>query len=250
VSLAGQEVPVQVDDRVVLAALVAEAGLGAGAPAASPQVAFHYGFTEAGGSDGPGRFHAPAPVPCLRRGLRAWRARWRRYAVDTWLAAATADAFWARCRRRYPVAAVRDGAWLAARFRSRQGVRYHVLVARRWGRVGAWAVLRLADGSAHLLDLAWDGDDPRALHALDDEARRAAEAFGAPRMEMWLQGDEAARRVLLEYGWEEHSEPSPVRLGTVVFDLGIDGPGLARRFYATLGDVETDGFLSGLPDAV
>ena len=255
--VAAQRVPVQVDGRTVLAGRVVDLFCRRGASRQEPALlrrlaadfrarhrapggaAFLYGLAGAPHLRLEAvRLAAPGspPVPRRWRDAARGRSRWRRYAVHTWLEARAADAFWEACRARYPVAAVRDAAWLERRFLSPPGVRHHVLAARRWGRVAAWAVVRLGGGVAHLADLAWDGEDPRALHAVEEEACLAAEAAGARSIEAWLGGDQAARAALLERGWKAAPDPRPLLLATSVLDPTLDGEDLRRRFYVTLGD--------------
>jgi len=53
------------------------------------------------------------------------------------------------------------------------------------------------------VELVWDGQDVRALAALDRRIGALARAAGCARIEMWLDGDRAATEALVALGWEE-----------------------------------------------
>jgi hypothetical protein len=177
----------------------------------------------------------PAPVPVWRRGTVGRRSWWTRHAVKPGLDAAAADRLWQRSAARYPVATVRDGTWLQRRYTGRPGVEYAHLSAWKRGEVHAWAVLRLLDGVARWVDLVWDGEDPRALAALDDAAGRLARRWGAAEIEMWLANDAAAEVVFSARDWASTPHPQ-VKLTALSFQPGVDGNDVVRRYYLTMGD--------------
>jgi hypothetical protein len=165
-------------------------------------------------------------------GSRSW---WTRHRVRQGFDAAAVDRLWQRSAARYPVAAVRDAAWLERRFTRRPGVEYVHLGAWRRGEAHAWAVLRLQDGTARWAELVWDGEDTRALLALDDAAGRSARQGGAAEIEMWLANDPAAEDFFARRGWTSAPHPQ-ARLTAESFRPGIDADDVARRLYFTLGD--------------
>ncbi|HYH44910.1 MAG TPA: hypothetical protein VEG34_04445, partial [Thermoanaerobaculia bacterium] len=153
--------------------------------------------------------------------------------------AGAVNRLWHRAAGRYPVAAVRDGAWLGRRFTGRPGVTYlHLGVFPRLGRTArAWAVLRVGEGSVRWAELVWDGD-PRSLAALDDAVAAVAREAGAERFEAWLAGDAAAAAVLAGRGWQRREQPDGLHLTLRSFDPGLDITDLAGRFYLTMGDAD------------
>lgn len=151
---------------------------------------------------------------------------------------AAADALWRRAAPRYPVAVRRDGARLARRFSGRPGVDYRQLTAWRRGVPHALLVLRLDAATARWADLVWDGEDPRAVAAVDRAAARLADAAGVEHHEAWLAGDEAGAEALRARGWRCRPDPSGV---CMVARLGADAPPaerLAGRWYVTMGDAD------------
>jgi hypothetical protein len=179
----------------------------------------------------------PQPVTLHRRSV-APRGRWLSgHRVRTGFVREAADELWARAGRRYAIAALRDGAWLGRRFAGRPGVEYLHLSAWRRGRVAAWAVLRLGAPVTSWAELVWDGEDPRALGALDRAAARAARDAGAEWLEMWLDGDAEAARALAGLGWQ--SGPHPL-LSLVVhsFHPAVDPAAIPGRFYVTMSDAD------------
>jgi hypothetical protein len=182
------------------------------------------------------QFADPVLVPVWRRSARARRLWWPRYRVEARGDEAVIDALWTRAARRYPVSAVRDGAWAKRRYFSRPGNRYRHLTLWRRGVIHAWAVLDTAQDIGRWIDLVWDGDDPQALVALDEAVARAAAAAGAATLEVWLAGDEAAAAVLRARGWRLGHHPAQLQMTVVSFDPDLDGADLLRRFYVTMGD--------------
>jgi hypothetical protein len=177
----------------------------------------------------------PVPVPVWRRAVPGSRSWWTRHGVRPGFDAAAVDRLWQRSAARYPVAAVRDAAWLERRFTRRPDVEYVHLGAWRRGAGHAGAVLRVQDGTARWADLLWDGEDPRALLALDDAAGRLARHGGATEMEMWLANDPAAEEAFARRGWTAAPHPQAM-LCAKSFRPDIDPDDVARRLYFTLGD--------------
>lgn len=177
----------------------------------------------------------PAPVPVWRRGAARRRGWWTRHELRHGFDEAAVDRLWHRSAMRYPVATVRDGTWLRHRYGDRSGVEYAHLSAWQRGEIHAWAVLRLLDGVAHWADLLWDGEDPRALAALDGAAGQLARRWGAADIEMWLANDPAAETVFSARGWATAPHPK-VKITALSFQPGVDGNEIVRRCYLTMGD--------------
>jgi hypothetical protein len=88
-----------------------------------------------------------------------------------------------------------------------------------------------------LAELVWDGEDRRSLVALDRAALRAARGFGAETVEMWLDADPDAARVLARLGWEAAPHPE-IKLVVHTFHPGISPSSVPGRFYLTMGDTD------------
>ena len=176
----------------------------------------------------------PAGVPTAEPS----RLPWRRYRVRKGFDAEAVDRLWERSRERYPFAVVRDAAWLGRRYTGRPGVDYIHLNAVLPGRrtPSAWAVLRVMGESVQWADLIWNGDDSRALAALDREALAIARSEGATKLEMWLGGDTEAGRALAALGWRREPQLDNLHVTMRAFDPGLDAQRIAAGWYCTLGD--------------
>ncbi len=179
----------------------------------------------------------PQPVTVWRRRAGERTALYPGHGVSAGLDRSAADALWERARARYPLGAVRDGAWLARRFSGRPGVEYLHLSAWRGGKPHAWAVVRDGRPVAHVAELVWDGEDRRALAALDRAVARRARRAGADELEMWLDGDSDAGRALTYLGWTNAAHPA-IRLVVHSFHPAIRPEATVGRFYVTMGDAD------------
>ena len=180
----------------------------------------------------------PLPVPVWTRPTARRGARWPHHEVTNGFDAAAIDGLWLRAAHRYPVAVVRDAARARARFLARPGVEYVHLVARRRSVPHAWGVVRLQEASASLADLAWDGDDPRALAALDRAVGDLARRAGVIRTEMWLSGDPAAEEALARLGWDRGLRPDGLAMAAYTFHSELDVSAFPASFYLTMGDAD------------
>jgi len=157
--------------------------------------------------------------------------------VAVGLDVAAVDALWRRIAERYRVTAVRDAAWLRRRFTSRPGVGYLELGVVRRGVLRAWAVVRVAAPVTSLADLAWDGDDARALVALDRAVARAARDAGAARVEMWLMGDRSAEAAFERLGWDRSPHPG-CGMAAYTFRSALDASTFPGNAYVTMADAD------------
>ncbi len=148
------------------------------------------------------------------------------------------DELWSRSATRYGLAAVRDGAWLRRRFTGRPGVAYVHLSSWRRGRAHAWAVVRVYEQAAAWAELVWDGEDPRALAALDRAAVSLARGSGVRTLEMWLDGDGSAAAAFTDLGWVRGMQPEGLVMVARSFDPCIDVATFPGRFYLTMSDAD------------
>ncbi len=147
------------------------------------------------------------------------------------------DALWVASAARYPVAVVRDAAWLARRFTGRPRVDYLHLAAVRRRVVHAWAVVRVEEHRLAWAELVWDGAQGGALAALDRATVELARRAGATTLEMWLEGDEEAAEVISRLGWRRQPPPAAMLLMARSFTPAV-GTGVLRRLYVTMGDAD------------
>lgn len=186
-------------------------------------------------------YRAPRLVTYHRRDLTTGPRTWRvgiYHRLREGLDGAAADRLWTRAARRYPVAAVRDGAWFRRRFDGRPAVEYLHARVEVGGEPVAWAVARVQDEALHLADLLWDGRDPRSLEVLAGYLEEWGRERGARVGHLWLDGDPQARRVLARWGWLAAPEPQSIRLGAVAHVAGLRPADFCRRMYVTMGDAD------------
>ena len=170
--------------------------------------------------------------PLARPGARCTGHQVVRVAPDGRL-----DELWRAAAPRYPVAVVRDAAWLTRRFSGRPGVDYLHLAARRRHQLHAWAVVRVEASRVAWADLVWDGDRPAAVAALDGAITDLARRAGVENLELWLEGDGAAEEVVRHYGWRRVPPPAAMLLMARSFTpaVGIDE---LSCLYVTMGDAD------------
>ncbi|TSD93199.1 hypothetical protein FOS14_23685 [Skermania sp. ID1734] len=160
--------------------------------------------------------------------------RWP-YRVDDHADLASIESLWQRSSHRYPVAQVRDSAYLDYRY-VKNPINYIYRSVSRGKRLHAWTVLRKVDNQIKVVDLVWDGRDSRALRLLNLEIIRCAVEAGATTLEMWLNGDEKALRIFAAGGWGPNPNPLPLGLTVAVLKPGLEPHAIAKRMYVTLGD--------------
>jgi hypothetical protein len=180
----------------------------------------------------------PQLVPVWRRsvGRRGWPLG--RYRVRVGFDPAAVDALWERSSERYPVSAVRNAAWVSRRFLGRPGVEYVHLTAWCGNCIVALAVLRMVGDVASWAELVWDGEDPRALAALDRAVVKLTRVAGGRSAEMWLGGDEAAEAAFTHLGWERGTHSANLVMVARSFHPEINVTGFAGRFYLTMSDAD------------
>lgn len=182
--------------------------------------------------------HMPSQTVTVLRRRADLKGRWLLgHRVRQGFVREAVDELWSRARARIAIGVERDGAWLQRRFTGRPGVDYLHLSAWRHGRVSAWAVLRLGGRAVSWAELVWDGEDPRALAALDRAAGRAARKAGAECLEMWLDADREATTALGSLGWKAEAHPL-VRLVVPSAHPRVDASAIAGSFYVTMSDAD------------
>lgn len=148
------------------------------------------------------------------------------------------NALWERARMRYGCAAPRDAGWFQWRFQDRPDVNDYIPLGcwRGDGSLAAWLVLRRDGDTLWLCDLVWDGVSTADLERLDAAVGTAAARLAVRESVVWLQGDEAARSVLLGRGWRDRTREQSVYLAMNVLDPALDPQQLYARLYLTAAD--------------
>lgn len=205
-------------------------------------IGFFFGFAGSRNAEVLAKYHrflrvGEAPLwRRLERPRRGWLPLGHEVSAE--FDGAAADTLWNRVRRRYPWAGIRDGAWWRQRFGSRPGVEYRHFSAWRRGIPRAWAVVRRDGGRTFLADWLWDGEDERAVAALDREVVRCSPARPDRVQEQWLAGDPLLAAVLERRGWAPAPLDAPNYL--VVRLCGRETPPVREvgDFYLTMGDAD------------
>lgn len=150
------------------------------------------------------------------------------------------DELWAAARRDYPVAVVRDAGRALHRLAGHPSARYHkfLVFPRLSTSPVAFAAFRVADGVCRWVDLLWDHDHPGALALASRLGAGLGGRFGANGEELWLNGDEPGRELLVELGFEQVPEPNRLVMVARSFLPELDVRALEGRIYLTMADAD------------
>lgn len=179
-----------------------------------------------------------AEVRVWRRGTGRRRGWWLAHELQEGEAPVAADELWARAGRRFGVAAVRGAAWYGRRFHGRPGVGYRFLVAWRRGEPHASAVVRVGGGALWVCDWVWDGEDERAVRALDAGVAALARGHGCGLVESWLMGDPRLAAALAALGWTSRPHEAGLRMVARSSDPEISVERMAAGMYVTMADAD------------
>ncbi|GJM22380.1 MAG: hypothetical protein DHS20C15_22950 [Planctomycetota bacterium] len=136
-----------------------------------------------------------------------------------------------------PLAAWKDAAHLAWRYRDWPGVDYRCLLARRHGRPAAAMVFRLGwmgQPIVPLVDWIGAGSDPALLAGLIAAVGGLALQAGGRHLETWATPGMPHRASLLELGFGE--EPSPFNLCIMDFSEHFEFEWAKAHWILTMGD--------------
>lgn len=136
-----------------------------------------------------------------------------------------------------PLAAWKDAAHLAWRYRDWPDVDYRFLIARRDGRPEAALVFRLGwmgQPLVPLVDWIGRGDDPALLAGLLAAVAGMAHQAGGRHLETWATPPMAHRATLLDLGFTE--DPSPFNLCIMDFSEHFDFEWAKAHWILTMGD--------------
>ena len=163
------------------------------------------------------------------------------------------DALWAGAAGGFPIAVVRDAAYLTWRYLQNPLVDYRVLVAERGGVLAGYAVLSLRDlekdGTVALAELMVASGDQEAGLALLVGATARAREMGGVQLQCWMVPQRAFYRDLLVRSgfvfWPYRFLPWVLRYTTsfiVRTSAGTDlspNPGNLGNWFLTMGDQVT-----------
>jgi hypothetical protein len=138
-----------------------------------------------------------------------------------------------------PLGLWRDGPYLAWRYRSRPGVQYRALLARREGRLAGVLILRLGwmgQPLVPLVDWIGPGGDGQALAALLAAAGRMAVEAGGRRLETWITPNTRHHATLLDLGLV--SEATRFNLCIMTFGADFDLEWAKANWFFTMGDTD------------
>jgi GT2 family glycosyltransferase/SAM-dependent methyltransferase len=182
-------------------------------------------------------FDQPIDVPVWRRSTSGdeHASIPPEYAVAPTCRRADADDIWQRAAHRYVVSPLRNGGWLHRRYLDRPRHEYRAFTVFERQTPRAWGILHIQGQVGQVVDLVWDGEDARALIALDRTIGATANAAGADRLELWLSGDGLAADVLTTNGWKRGTHDLELQMTTVRFDATFDRRTLLENFYLTMG---------------
>ena len=150
------------------------------------------------------------------------------------------DDLWRRCRRAYPVAAIRGSARALGRLAGRPGGHYHrfLVFPRLSPSPVAFAAFRVLDDALMWVDLVWDHEHPGALHLLARLAAGLGRQEGVACERLWLNGDPEGVRELERAGFDRLPEPSGLVFVARAFGPDVDVQLLDERIYLTMADAD------------
>jgi hypothetical protein len=147
------------------------------------------------------------------------------------------DRAWSEASAGYPLAAVRDAAFVDWRFFRHPTSQYQVYVYRSGlrRRVRGYAVISIEDRVAKLADLMMPPDQAMVAALLGEVAAEVT-AQEVERLETWLPGGHFLARTLETTGWAREPEPLGIVPTARSFDEGLTIPWTADNLYYTMAD--------------
>lgn len=147
------------------------------------------------------------------------------------------DRAWAANQRHYPLAAVRDAAFVDWRFfhHPRRAYRVYAFRSGLRRRAIGYAAVGLEDRVARLVDVLMP-PDREMVGAFLGGVAAAVGAEGAERLETWLPGGHFLTRRLEEAGLRREPEPLGIVPTARSFDEGLSIPWTSDNFFYTMAD--------------
>jgi hypothetical protein len=149
------------------------------------------------------------------------------------------DALWNELAGHYPLAVVRNSAFLRWRFFDHPHRRYTVYGWRTGllGRLRAWAVVGIEDDSARIADLLLPPDPALSAGFLGSVAG-AVSTKGVQRLETWVPGGHFAVDGLRTAGFEQTAEPLGIVPTARSFDDNLEISWVSDNLYYTMADAD------------
>lgn len=149
------------------------------------------------------------------------------------------DALWDEQAANYPLAVVRNSAFLRWRFNDHPHRRYTIYGWRTGllGRLRAWAVVGVEDASARIADLLLP-PDPTLSAGFLGRVARALSKQGVQRLETWIPGGHFAAEGLQAAGFVQSPEPLGIVPTARSFDDNLEIPWVSANLYYTMADAD------------
>ena len=147
------------------------------------------------------------------------------------------DRVWRDVEAHYPLAAIRDGAFVDWRFFSHPQREYLVYVHRTpiRGRSTGYAVVGLGEESAQLVDIVM-APGRRGIATLVGQVAADLAARQVGKIETWLPRDHFLTDALVDAGWSRKPEPLGIVPTARSFDEGLTIPWVSQNFFYTMAD--------------
>jgi hypothetical protein len=147
------------------------------------------------------------------------------------------DRLWEISHNRYPLAVIRDAAFLRWRYGNHPLKRYEILKYRtmRQGEVRAYAVLSIAGGKATLSDVLAPAS---GIHLPDffGVLGKMLSDRGISTVETWLPGGHFMTLAAQSSGFNSYPEPTGIVPTIRIFDPSLDFEWVCDHLYYTMAD--------------
>lgn len=147
------------------------------------------------------------------------------------------DRIWTRVAGHFPLAAVRDAAFVDWRFFKNPQRDYLVYVFRAGipARSVGYAVIGVDEGVARVVDLLLP-PDRKMIKAMSGGLAADLSSRHVDTIETWMPGEHFLTAGLIEAGWSREDEPLGIVPTARSFDSGLTIPWTSRNFFYTMAD--------------
>ncbi len=171
----------------------------------------------------------------LMRAKRAFRGR----VDEVWSVDGEFDGLWERSRPEYPLAVIRDAAFLKWRFLDHPLRDYSLFTYRSTfkKRLLGYAAVGFENGIARLVDILM----PPNRQQIGDLLGGLAETLfsrGIMRLETWLPKGHFVAQSLAEFGMRSEPEPLGIIPTAIFFELGPTHRWVSDNLYYTMADAD------------
>jgi hypothetical protein len=147
------------------------------------------------------------------------------------------DRIWSEVSDSYPLAAIRDSAFLEWRFfrNPQRDYLVYLFTAGITRRPRGYVVVGVEDGTARLVDILMP-PDRKMVAALSGAVASDLAGRGIETVETWLPGSHFLTGHLQDAGWSRAPEPLGIVPTARSFDAGLTIPWVAGNFFYTMAD--------------